>query len=205
MFIQFQEFSRDKLKRHSIRIEIRNSSICDNPSSKPSTASFAGGRLADNSLFSLRRQTRAGEPCEWQIEVLDCKAVTLFDHNCEPCRDIDVQLRCAVRISERNEADSRIACCVYNSPLRVQISTSFNRIFSSEITITRSPSNVTLTRLSLNCEQRDRFRFYNINNPRPREYYYEYIGRRFIHQNHHVPIIILVIKLYRHGDERKTR
>lgn len=67
------------------------------------------------SLFFLLYQpsrTSSGEPRERLIEVLDCKAVTLFDHNCEPCRDIDVQLRCAVRMSERIGEAVCIACCL---------------------------------------------------------------------------------------------
>lgn len=46
--------------------------------------------------------TVSEEPCEPQIEAPNCKAETLFDHNCEPLRrDIDVQSRCAVRMFER--------------------------------------------------------------------------------------------------------
>lgn len=47
--------------------------------------------------------TVSGEPCERQIEAPNCKAETLFDHNCEPQRRdiVDVQSRCAVRMFER--------------------------------------------------------------------------------------------------------
>jgi len=54
-------------------------------------------------MFSFGRTvTVSEEPCERQIEAPNCKAETLFDHNCEPQRrDIDVQSRCAVRMFER--------------------------------------------------------------------------------------------------------
>lgn len=72
------------------------------------------GRNCSLFAVSLRSRTVPGEPRERQIEALDCKAVTLFDHNRKPLS----RHRCTVEVrSEGVGEDWPVLRAAYNSAL----------------------------------------------------------------------------------------